>query len=126
MRYAAAYAWAMSFLSCGWLTVVHSQLVMSVTSLVEPPSKYLSPLPLTASLTNTVSNAASLSLNTAFQSSPAAPPFSTLPSSSNRPSSWTASTLAGAAKVMYCSRSEHTNSADQKSTRLLRAPSPIE
>ena len=46
----------MSSLCCGWLTVVHSQFGMSAMSLVSPPVKYLSPLPLIGSVMNVVSN----------------------------------------------------------------------
>src|SRR3954465_12585327 len=114
----------MSFLSWGWLTVVHSQSGMSEMSFESPPAKYLSALPLIGSVTNTCSPADPPPVNSEFQSSPAAAWPSTLPSSSNTPSSWTARTGVGAAIATYCNSSEHNSTAVQRSTRLFRAPVP--
>src|SRR3954464_11807509 len=114
----------MSFLSWGWLIVVQSQLGKSAMSLVLPPVKYLSPFPLIGSVTNNVSPADEALLKTGFQSSPGAGWPSTLPSSSNSPSSWTARTGLGAAIATYCNSSEHNSTAVQRSTRLFRAPVP--
>src|SRR5689334_13741155 len=106
----------MSFLAWLALACFQSQLVMSMSSLVEPPVKLSSAAELTASAMNLVASAADVPALTLSQSSPGTDELLTaLPSSSKRPSPWTASADGAITKAAYWSRIDNTNNADQSS-----------
>src|SRR2546425_441680 len=71
----------------------------------------------TLSVTNSVASAAEVPAWTWSQSSPGAAPLTALPSSSKRPSSWTARAAGASANAAYCSSTDRMKSADQDSAR---------
>src|SRR5436305_14559244 len=126
--YAAANAWVMSFFAWLALAFFHSQLVVSMSSFVDPPVNVSSVAESTGSTMNFVESADDVWSLTLSQSSPGAAVLAAFPSSSNRPSSCTATTGDARAKLKYCSSSDSTNKADHdratpRLTRGLSSPS---
>ena len=107
--------------SLSWtLPIFHFQPVVFRSSFEEPPVKMSSPRP-----SWSVMKSDRLPVAPGWLSQSSAGPIggeallaTVSPSSSNNPSSWTASTAGAAAKLAYCNSSDKTKSAVQVSVKL--------
>src|SRR5258705_4214826 len=116
----------MSFLSWTPAPVVHFQALIGWPSFDPPPWNRCSDAEESiASVMNSLWLADDVPALTWSQSSPAAAWLVALPSSSKRPSSWTARAGDARAKLKYCNRSDNTKSADHDRARLRRVRAPM-